>query len=168
MSLLVFMLACGDEIEFQDLTAEEPTAEEATAEGSGPPPEAGSGPPPDEGSGSEAPTEDEGATVGAGEEGEIDGDEAEHIEIGEDGVDATAGDGTGAHATIGGDKGVDVGAGGERGGAQIDVANGAFEAEAGGGEEFRVKIGKNNEVGIQGKKVKVGNKEVDFGKDDDE
>ena len=139
--LLMFLFACGEaEIEFQDLTADEPGAVEAEEGGQGEVGEAGG-----------APTE--------GTNGDI-----ESIQIGENGVEATAGGGTGAHATVGGDQGVYLGAGGEEGGAQVDIANGAFEANAGGGEEFKVQIGRNNEVGIEGKKVKVGNKEVDFGK----
>ena len=135
--LMMFLFACGDsEIEFQDLTADEPEAQEI------------------------------GEAEEAGEAGEATAThgDVESLKIGDKGVEATAGGGTGAHATVGGDKGVDLGAGGEEGGAQVDIANGALEANAGGGDEFKVQIGRNNEVGIQGKKVKVGNKEVDFGK----
>ena len=156
MSLFLLMLACdGSDVEFQDLT-QDPTPT-ATEEGDGAPLTDDDGAP---------VTDDDGAPVtNDGAEGTKDEiGEGETVTIGgENGVQATAGEGTGAHATIGGEKGVDLGAGGERGGAQIDVAEGAFKANAGGGEEFQVQIGKNNEVGIQGKSIKVGDKKVSWG-----
>ena len=163
MSLILLTLACGEpEIEFQDLTQDETTATTDEVDGEatdddGAPTTGGDG----------DAVNDEGAPTkegGAPETTEDEIGEGETVTLGgENGVQATAGEGTGAHATIGGEKGVDLGAGGERGGAQIDVAEGAFKANAGGGEEFQVQIGRNNEVGIQGKSVKVGDKKVSWG-----
>jgi len=156
MSLILLMLACGSsEVGFQDLT-QDPTPT-STEGGDGAPLTDDNGAPLTDDDG--APVTDDGAEGTKDEIGE-----GETVTVGgENGVQATAGEGTGAHATIGGEKGVDLGAGGERGGAQLDVAEGAFKANAGGGEEFQVQIGKNNEVGIQGKSIKVGDKKVSWG-----
>ena len=142
MLTIVLTLACGSaDIEFQDLTTDGTEATEATEAGT--------------------ETHDDATEVLVTAEN---ADGSEKVVIGgEKGVVGEAGAGTGAHGTVGGEKGVDLGAGGERGGAQVDVAEGAFQAEAGGGEEFKVQIGKNNEVGIQGKTLKVGDKKVSWG-----
>jgi hypothetical protein len=157
MLSILLTLACGSaDIEFQDLTEE---GTEATTSGE-PGAEGTEGA---EGTQTVTVTNEDGTTTEVVVTAE-NADGSEKVVIGgEQGVVGEAGAGTGAHATVGGEKGVDLGAGGERGGAQVDVAEGAFQAEAGGGEEFKVQIGKNNEVGIQGKTLKVGDKKVSWG-----